>query len=291
VAQFNILEPPLHSTAEGALTFLKDSMGLKGILIESQVMDFKELGFRPVIQGTTSDGSRICVDVAEKLRVQSSIVEFLGSCRTKLSPIKFFIIIPVGGDLGDPDYASHLKRCREHGIGVCTVDEDGTGALIRMALSQLAVGVRPIETSKFPKEFRADLQLQMETYLNGNPVKGCQGIGEMLEHYSRRVAKKARQGGFFSKTYNVDKKAWASLCEDMLDGLERENSGKQTPCHPISKKLVSRVHGYTDHRNEVSHKPKNLKELRTREEKVRTYFEQGADLLHELIVASKKLKP
>ena len=290
--KFAILAESLHSTANGAITYFKNEHGLKSIDLENPVKDFDKLGLRPSIQGTSAGGSRYCIEVAERLRLPDSVLGFLAECKKKNSPIKFILVIPDGAEDGDPDYAKNLRACKSNGIGVCTVDEDGSGTQHAGALSQLAVGVRHIEFSKYPIAFRSDLQMHMETYLSGNPVKACQGVAEILEDFTRKVVAKAHKEKLYPKVYKHSH-SWADICEEMQTKLVREDpvTKKPTKCTPITKRLVSRIHGYTDYRNVVSHKPKNLEELREREIKIRTYFEQFSDLLLELVNASKTLKP
>lgn len=293
MSRFAVLPESLHTTADGTITFFKNHYGMKSTKIESAIEDFESLAFRPSIQGTASDGSRFCIEVVEKLRLPPSVVEFLESCGQSSSPIKFILVIPTGAENGDAEYAKNLRLCRTKGVGVYVVDEKGNGSRHQGPLSQLAVAVSKVEVTKYPKSYRTDLQTQIETYHDGNPVKACQGVAEVLELLTRRVVKKAVKKRLMPKPkYKIDTHAWANVCEDLRDNLVRDTKkGKPTCCKPISERLLSRIHGFTEYRNHVSHKPKNSAERKKLEKNIRNYFEQACTLLLELIQASKSLKP
>jgi hypothetical protein len=116
-------------------------------------------------------------------------------------------------------------------------------------------------------------------FLGGNPEGACQELGKQLEDITRKFA----EYSFKLNWWNASAKAptfsgnWAPL----LERLELEIVQKlvQSKCPTFKKQRITAARSHTDHRNVVSHPPRNAKERRDRDERLRTMFESMRDVL------------
>jgi len=53
-------------------------------------------------------------------------------------------------------------------------------------------------------------------------------------------------------------------------------------CPKVSRPLLARILGITEHRNELGHKPRNRAARVKRDQELRTRFEAAADLLFDV---------
>jgi hypothetical protein len=156
-------------------------------------------------------------------------------------------------------------------------------------------GLRPIDRKHFPKRAHAQLTKAEETFLNGDPVKGCGRIYDLIENRSRAVAIEIDRIGLWQpmppgqakSRINLKNGSWAKVLE-LVDeraefGLLRRNGLS------ITKALWGRLRGLPPHRNQSGHEPRTQEELQARNRELKTRFEHAVDTLGELAAASPRI--
>ena len=78
--------------------------------------------------------------------------------------------------------------------------------------------------------------------------------------------------------------------QNVMQELQKHCEMKKCKCEKINDALLGRVLGLVPYRNEVGHKPKNVKDLTKRDARLRTRFESAIDVLAELVVAAAPLR-
>lgn len=284
---YSILPPPLHQTADAARAFFRNYFGTPSFRIEES--PYQGATYRPTFSGVTRDHHILCVDVSDT-PYTNSLDAFVLDCKQRALPVKLFVAIPKGD--GDSNFKANLRRAKENGVGVVEVG-DGSGSVIHDALSLLLTGVRPYNAQDFPAKYREAVSGAYNTFLNGDPAKGCARIFDELEALCRVIGRKALRRRCFGNmakatTFNFDTGPWATLIQFLNKHLDR---GK-AKCPGLNEALFARIHGTTPHRNDSGHKPgRDTTALTRRDRELRTRFEHAADLLRDVIEASRGLSP
>jgi len=202
-------------------------------------------------------------------------------------PIKFSIAIPKDSP---PDVAALLRRAKSLGVGVLEVGPNGGCHVFDSPLSLSLTGLRRVEPNRFPQRYRQPLLDAEDTFLNGDPVKGCSRVFEEIEGFTRRLAVKASKRGLLNPsaktvgTPNFAKDSWKSL----LDYLKKHLN--YTAFTGMTDQLISRIIGLTPYRNQTEHKVSTRQALIRRDLQLRTRFEDALDALEELVIATKGLR-
>jgi hypothetical protein len=278
------LSEHLQPTADAVKQFFKDSRGISHFKIE-EAFD-ADLGYRPTLHVQTKDHYILCVDVHET--PYSSVLDSVVlDCVRRALPVKLYVAFPEGK--AQTEYKKNVDRARQNGVGVLEVKATGI-QVIHEALALSLAGVREIPTKSFPAKYRATLAHAETTFRSGSPVEGSLVIYTEVEALSRKLAKKTQKKGMWRALKGTekvpklsDKTAWQKVIETEIDFIDREK------CPSITKPLLGRILSVAPHRNSTGHKPKNRKELITRDKELKTRFESAVDLLKELIDAGKPL--
>ncbi len=281
---YRVLPEQLRSVADAAADFFRKERGVPGFRVEEEVT--ATLGYRPTLYTITRDHHYLCVDVHEG-PYSPGLDSVVLACMQQCLPVILYVAFPSSPDIAN--FKASLDRARRNGVGIVEIGSAGSQVILE-ALPLSLAGVRPIEKQRFPAKYRDALAQAEATFRNGSSAKGCSILYDEIENLTRAIAKKTKAKGLWRilkpgvkppKT-NLDKGPWEKVLDTLLQHLD------WTKC-PYLKDILKRVLGITPHRNEAGHKPKNVAALIKRERELRTRFENAADILFDLITASRPL--
>ncbi len=283
---FRHLSPTFHPLADAVVDYLQKERGIKGFVEEESI--HKEVA-RPTLRAKTKDHHFLCLEFSETTPFPPSVAAFAPDCSRLCLPVKLFVVVPANSN--DKEFNRDLKRARDWGVGVLSVDGKDV-IILQEPLSLSLAGVRRIEMGKYPSKYRYALSQAEATFRQGNPAKGCSEIYDEIEDLTRRIAKKTLAKGMWKATktgaatpaIKLDKDPWANVVEVLMNQLD--------PAQPpnIPKPVLAHLLAITPHRNDVGHKPKSRAALIKRDTTQRTRFENAADILADLISISRPLR-
>lgn len=284
IAAYRFLDRSLHQYAEAARTFFATDFGIPKTKFEVEAPVHDAIGFTPTLHARTRDHHILAVEVSRTYYTRT-LDGFALDCQRDGVPVKLFVAVPPdspGGLLKD------LERAADHGVGIVKLGP--IPKVLHGALSLSLTAVRRPDPKEFPAKYRGAVSVALQTFLNGDPAKGCLLLYEEIEHVTRKVAAKAdsasawRRGSVSSQ--NWEKVNWASMIDVLTEHFDAQKLG----CPKLTKALVSRIAGIVPYRNEVGHKPKDMKQLTKRDRELRTRFESAADLLRDVSAAVAPLR-
>ncbi len=287
---YRILPPHLHSTADAAIRFFRNNEGVTGVQIETSIDN--DIRFRPTIIGKMRDHHMLSVEVTDS-GYTSALDEFVLDCERRGLPVRLYIAIPRGADLAE--FQHMVKRAQNRGVGVVEVDERGGNVMFR-PLSLSLTGVRRVNVQRFPMKYRQALSEAQQTFLGGDPVKGCGCIYDELESLSRRIAQRVDQRGLWKRLKGAQRRPKVNFeigpWQRVLTVLREHFAYSKIPPGQarLNETLLAQVIGLTPYRNESGHKPRRLSDLISRDRQLRTRFEHAVDTLESLVKASKFLR-
>lgn len=278
---YRILSQSLWQTADHVKKYLKDHLGLESIKVEKEIADGVP---RPTLHARAADQSIVCVEFLEDSCFGPNLPLFVSSCKAKQLPVKLYVAYPEGNEKAS--FGRDLKFARELCIGVLGVASNGKVTSAREPISLVLSDLRPQDPMDFPRQYRGDLAQAHETYLQGNPVKGCLGIYEIIEALTRKIAANLHSQKLIapwqSKRPNFDKEPWFNLADTIYSNLDFQKADN------LTKPLWAQVIAVTKPRNDAAH-VKTMPERVKRDKELRTRFETACDLLRNLIEAAPKL--
>ena len=285
------LDPPLHSTATAAKRYFTNEMGFSRFKIEEPIA--QNIDFRPTISCNSTEKYLVCIEVSESAWPLKNVLDtFALDCKNQGLPIKLYVAMPKGAV--DPNFSKNLRRAQECGVGVLELDINGAAHIYHDALALSLTGLRPYIPKDFPPKHRATLKTAQSTFLKGNPSEGCGELYDIIEKLCRGIGEKANKKGYWKpvkpgnkiQKIKFDTDPWAKVMKYLEDHLD---IGK-CKCPQLKETLLARIRGLTQHRNDSRHKPKNLSQLKQRDQELRTRFETARDTMRDLIAAIKPLK-
>ena len=195
-------------------------------------------------------------------------------------PVLLFVAIPKG--VSGKKYTDGLKRAQKNGVGVLEID-GVSGEALNQPLALSLQGLRPLSPKVFPAKYRQAVTGADSIFRNGEPNKACAIVFDELEAACRSLVKKYINSNRFATRMDVDKAAWAQLMRELDRSLDR--SPGNIPL--VDSALIARIIGVTSHRNQSGHKPATRAQRVNRDGRLRTRFEDGADILEELLRAAQ----
>lgn len=276
--KFRALSESLRGTANGAAKYFSEERGLKSIVSEKAVDTFPEYAF--TLSGTTPDYRDVCIEVSES-PYPSLLENVVLDCKSRSVPISLYSSFPERQE-PPANYKERVDRARMHGVGIVEITAGG-GRLIHEAIPLHLHGAR-LDIKRFPKRLRETLTEAGNVFRAGSPPKACSIIYDEIEAISRNLAERTYNKRFWKnpppnvRFYNVP---WAGVMDELSQQLDYKK------CRGISRPLVARILGVTEHRNETGHKPRNRAARVRRDQELRTRFEAASDLLFD--VASIKV--
>lgn len=289
---FRSLSAHLVPTAELVLQeFLKGDLGLTRIAIETAI--HREIEFRPTLSARRRDHHYICVEVSES-PMPSTIPAFILECQHKHYPVLLYIAYPA--EPPPSDLGIQIRRARDSGVGIISVEHDrGTATVLNTPLSLSLTGLRRSNKKNFPSKYREQLVDAENTFLNGNPNKGCAMVYDEIESLTRRIAIKTEKKGYWRKSLTKPrdleaKMPWKSVTEGLIANLDLPTAKVNGHNLDSLPNVLNQVLGTVPDRNASSHKPRSLRALCARDTRLRTRMEGAIDTLEDLITASRCLR-
>jgi len=283
---YNILPEPLRSTADVVYTYLNRDMGLNRINIEKSLDP--SLGLRPTFSVRTRDAYMLCVEVSERISTPV-VMPFVSHCKINCIPIKFFIALP---SIKYPDFGSELKQARDDGVGILEVNTlNHSCDTICSALLFSLVGLRKFNRRDFPKKYRLIVADAENLFRNGSPNEACSMIYDEIESLTRKIVIQAHQKGYvrtnIQNPSNLNVMQWDNIITQLRNNIDNT---RNSPYAVIRPRLISKIHGIIDHRNQSGHKPKDLQTQIIRDTQLRTRMESAVDLLLDLVTTIHPLR-
>jgi hypothetical protein len=278
---YNLLLSQLWPVADGVEAFLKREWGVYGL--KPEVGPFKEIKFVPTFHAKMRDHHVLWVEASNRA-YPPHLDGIVADCMQHGFPARLVVAVPSG--LKGTEFHEDLARARKKGVGVIAMDRDD-GEILAHPLSQSLTGVRPIDRTAFPAKFRYQLSQAEITFKEGDPAKGCDALYGITEDISRKAAEATFDKGYWRAGTNpprFDRDPWDSVMKSLEKNLDPQRYGH------FGDNILHRVIGVTPYRNKVVHIPKNNKQLRERDQMLRTRFEDAANILKEFLNDVKPLK-
>jgi hypothetical protein len=289
--RYSFLGQDLHETADRAKSFFAANYGATHFKCEEPVEN--DLRLRPTWKAKLKSGHTLCVNV-QPTPFSSTLYEFVMKCAQRELPIKLWVAVPLGS--AKESFSADLKQAHEAGIGVVQFSDDGKPHEFHRAVPLSLFGLKKTDLRTVPRARRDEVKTAEATFLDGTPDQGCQALCQQLEQITRQVAERTYDNGWWKtpagskplrkRFFTTD--SWAKMLEAFDSRVEQKKV--EARCPSFTKAKVAGTRGFTDWRNDVSHKPKNLKELQKRDAKLRTMFEATRNLLIEWYLIAKPLK-
>jgi hypothetical protein len=131
-----------------------------------------------------------------------------------------------------------------------------------------------------------------ETFLGGDPPKGCLRVFEELETLSRKFVQKGNAEGWWNPAFKQKQidGPWATLMMEVVKQMDSSLSKIKKDCPKFDASLITTIHGLTKQRNESGHKPKTRAALIKRDRELRTRFEHAVDVFMDFQDATSSLR-
>jgi hypothetical protein len=278
---YKTLPESLRATADLVATYLKVQMGVRGIKAEISIHPSLD---RSTLHGVSNVHEYVCVEVSEEGCYPPSLSRMVEEMKSTQLPIRLYVAIPA--DSAGPRLEKDIRHARSQGVGVMSVAEHGVVNILADPIPLIHSYVRRIEMAKFPQRFRSDLHTAQQTYLNGNPTKGCLEIHEIIEEVSRSIVAKLVAKGLLSpppSPRDITKGTWATLLTNVFKRLDFSRIPE------LKQEFWGNLMGVPAIRNEGAHRPKNVQERAERDQHLRTRFEHAVDLLATAIKTERQL--
>ena len=179
---YSYLSQELHEPADLVYNFLKNIRAIRAIEVEMKIDD--RVNFGPTFSGNSGLGYKVCVEVSNSI-YPNTLEAFVADCITLGLPIKLYVAIPV--QEGEKLDFNLIKRASRFGVGIVTIKNNKVEVL-HEAL-ELSLLVQCVDLKEYPKKNREEINNALNTYQNGNPVKGVATICDIIEGKIRKIGK------------------------------------------------------------------------------------------------------
>jgi len=287
---YALLGQDLHEVADASKKWFASQYGATGFVCEQEVMP--DLPLKPTWQARMKTGYTLCLNV-QPTPFSPTLHEFVNKCAARGLPIKLWVA--VGSPQTKDTFGSDLKQARNLGIGVLQIIPGVDPHEFHRAVPLSLFALGKTAPAKVPAARREAIKNAEDTFLDGAPDQGCQAICQELELLTRQFAQLTYASGWWrtpanskalrARFFTTD--SWSTMLETMEARLDVKKVAGKSP--QFTKQAVVRARSFTDWRNSVSHKPKTVSELRTRDARLRTMFEATRDLLIDWYVIAKPL--
>ena len=288
---YTFLGQALHDTADRAKRWFANTYGATGFICEKPSPD--NLPLAPTWKAKLRTGYGLYINVQSTPFIPTlSDVVSIGVHRSL--PIKLWVV--VNYEAPKLTFAEDLRRAADLGIGVVQFDEYGHAREWHRAVPLSLYTLRKTDLARVPKRRKEELKNAEATFLSGSPPEGCRMICEELEDVTRAFAEYTYKNGFWTmpasakppSDYFFRTGKWAVMLESLDALIDMKAIRKK--CPSFAKPIVAAARSYTDWRNSLSHKPKNAKELKDRDSRLRTMFEATRDILLDWFDVVQPLK-
>ncbi len=286
---YALLGHDLHDVADKAKKWFSDHYGAKGFKREEALF---ELPLRPTWQASLNGSYYLLINV-QPTPFSPTLHAVVNQSAQQGLPIHAWVV--VGPNPTQQGFASELRQALNAGVGVIQIVEKGEPHIYHRPVPLSLFGMVRTDHKAVPKARREVVLDAEQTFLGGSPAQGCQAISQELEHISRRFGSLAcangwlkgpKNGGSLSTKY-FEKTPWAKVLGELEN---RANIGFiAKKCPGFTKQLIVRTRALTEWRNEVSHKPATLAQLKARDAKLRSMFEVTRQLVMDWYRITKPL--
>ncbi|MCA6422405.1 MAG: hypothetical protein IM568_06265 [Flavobacterium sp.] len=273
---FLFVEPDLIHVAEIVKNKIQTRFGLGNAVVE-QLFD-ENIDYKPTFHWKTKTHIYIC-DIAVSPFPQS-INNFYSEVAVKGLPVKVIIAYLEKKQKEILKYKKELKKAKEYGIGLISIDEDDKVTFENLGIS-IPLHLAELDYTLYDKKFRPEIESAYESYMtDGKPDVGLQKLGQLVEKMILTVATQAKKkGNFVYAGYTPGK--YISL-NKLLDNLIKENV--------LDIGFLGNCKTFAKDRNSVSHPPKTINEAKKIEKKLKESFQFGLRIIENMPLTFKAKK-
>ncbi|MBX3405645.1 MAG: hypothetical protein KF869_02675 [Phycisphaeraceae bacterium] len=288
---YTLLGETLHETADRARKYFAHTYGAKSFICEKPSSD--SLPLAPTWAARLGNGYGLYINV-QSTPYMPTLSDVVSIGVNNGLPIKLWVA--VNHDAPKLTFTEDLRRASDLGIGVVQFDEQGKAKEWNRAIPLSLYALRKTDPARVPKLRKEELRNAESTFLSGSPPDGCQAICQELEAVTRAFSEYTYKNGCWINPVGAKpladrffrRDSWATMLELLDQRVDVKSTRKK--CQAFTKSKVAAARGYTDWRNSLSHKPRNVRELRDRDTRLRTMFEATRDLLLEWYEIVKPIK-
>ncbi|MEM6891549.1 MAG: hypothetical protein AAF636_26025 [Pseudomonadota bacterium] len=284
--KFDNIASNLIPGAQAVGKYLSHELGVTKIKSEQAIDD--NIMWVPTISGIQTDHHLVYVDVTDA-GLSFAMSRYLATLMQAGLPALIYVAVPDSAS--DAKIKTYVEAA-SLGLGILQVSANNRVKRLRRANSTSLLALRPVNPKEHRAKYRQALADAQETFLNGDPVGGCQRVHQEVEALSRIVCKATFDKGLWSsnQTANVnwDTGAWKRILTLTTKSLDTTEARKLYP--GFNDSVLYTVAGLPDRRNSESHKPKTKGALMKRDRLCRTAFESAVDTFAELQETAKSLK-
>lgn len=275
---YNLLDPSLHSIANLAKTRIEQKFNVRISNIERGFDN--NLHYVPTFFGKTNTHYIVC-EVSNRpfpVHIKSVYADIL---QQNLS-VKLFVIYTSEFTISAKELQIDINNAKLFGIGLIYVDESNNSVNIQNeAISvPLNLPIYSIDLKSFDKKIRHLIEEAYSIYANGNPKHAVQELGQIIERIIKNVAIEAK--GLNHYTNGSDPNNPAIAFGSIIDDLIRNAI--------LNVTFLNRVRGYTEDRNNVSHRINSIPKSIALENKLKLDFQNALRILKELPTFTSKGK-
>lgn len=286
-----ILPAPLWEVADLAREHMRERYAHASVKVEKPISI--EIEHTPTLHAKMTNHHFRCVEVVSSLE-ETTYLRFIQACQKHTFPVLLLIALPKENQTRT--FSREVNNARLYGYSIWVVDTiNGKIEEMNSPLSLSLTGLRMCDRKRLSPKYLEPILSGEQTYLNGDPGKGCSAVYDQIEHVLRLAAFKTYKAGYWDSTLSKPddlkaKMSWANVIEAFKKHIKPNKAsvdGKNISA--LKPVLFDRLNGITEYRNEVNHTPKSLKKLIERDQRLRTRMESAVDLYQELVDAVKCL--
>ncbi len=180
--KYQLLDAELIPVAEAARKHFASVLGVRHFKAEREISS--DLLYRPTLSGATDDFGIVSIEVINSAYIQA-LDDFIIHCLSKQLPMRFYLAVPSG--LPDSLFSDLVKRARRRSVGMVEVNGSAVSEILP-AVPLSLTGLRRVELKRYPTAYQARLAKAEQTFLNGDPAKGCARVFDLVELHTRAIA-------------------------------------------------------------------------------------------------------
>lgn len=269
---YSFLQEELFPLADVARTRLEQRFQLRHATVEKAFDD--SISFAPTFHWKKGFHIFVC-EVSER-PFPKHIKELFSDLIVSEIPSRVFVAYPEANQLSANEMHLDLKKARDFGLGLVSIDQGGGTTIIQSGIS-VPLLPRKLELEIYSNSLRPLIEDAYNLYLTADPKHGIQELGQIIERITRNIAVDAKKKGKLKKGAdpNNPKTAHGNVLDIMVDEKI------------IDTAVLGRCRAFVVDRNDSSHKPRNLREALAIERNLKDNFNTGLRILQDLPKALK----
>jgi hypothetical protein len=267
---YNYLDPSLHSIANLAKVRFEQKFNIRITNFESGFDN--NLHYAPTFWGKTKTHFIVCEVSNRPFPLQTKAI-YVDILQQNLS-VKYFVIYPNEFNISAKELQSDIDNAKLYGIGLMKIDETNNGISLQNEAISIPLNFPSsnLQLSKYNKKLRHLIEEAYSIYINGNPKHAVQELGQLIECAIKNVAIEAKRVSHYTDGFNpnLPTTAFGNIINDLIrHGI-------------LNATFLNRVRGYTEDRNNVSHRVNSITQSIRLENKLKLDFQNGLRILEEL---------